>query len=133
MYYPDLVRHSFFRSPAWRWLRARRLVDRGMYVVRRRDDEPTGRAGQYLRAVARCQPGRPTRGVPRRLADVHAARLLHEAGGATRLLVQARLLARQSTDEIARLTSVPAAAVDAYEALFFACRASLAAPDWVTA
>jgi hypothetical protein len=45
--------------------------------------------------------------------------------------VQARLLARQTPDEIARLTGVPAPMIDAYEALFFHCRDRLDAPDWV--
>ena len=54
-YFPDLQRHSFFRPPDWRWRRAQWLVARGRYVTPRRDDEETGRAVRYLRALARLK------------------------------------------------------------------------------
>jgi hypothetical protein len=46
--------------------------------------------------------------------------------------VQARLLARQTPAEVARLTGLSAEAVDAYEGLFYHCRPHLDARDWVT-
>jgi GAF domain-containing protein len=49
------------------------------------------------------------------------------------LEVQARLLARHSPEEIARITPLPAEAVATYEALFFNVVDRLDARDWITA
>ena len=62
---------------------------------------------------------------------IWAAHRLHEDDSQTKLLVEARILARQTSGEIAQLTGVPADVVDAYEALFFHCRPFLSARDWV--
>jgi hypothetical protein len=126
-YYPDLLRYSFFRPTDWRWRRTRRLVERGHSFSRRRDDDETGRAVRYLRALGRGHPAAAMRQFP----DVHGARRLHEAGGRTRLVVQARLLAGQAPAEAARLTGVSPEVVNTYEALFFDCRDRLDARDWV--
>jgi hypothetical protein len=125
-YYPDLMKHSFFRPADWRWRRACRLAERGRSFARRRDDDETGRAVRYLRAL-----GRGHTVAVRRFPDVHGARRLHDGGGPTRLLVEARLLARQASADVARLTGVSPEVVDAYEALFFHCRDRLDARDWV--
>jgi hypothetical protein len=47
--------------------------------------------------------------------------------------VQARLLARQSFEDIAQRTIVPAEVIEAFEALFFNVRDRLDARDWITA
>jgi hypothetical protein len=47
------------------------------------------------------------------------------------LQVQARLLARQTCDEIQGATKVSAAAIESYEALFFNVTDRLDAPDWI--
>jgi hypothetical protein len=128
-YHPELQTFSFLRLPDWRWRWAGRLVARGRHVTHRRDDDTTARAVHYLRTLA--HRGEAT--AERRYPEVAAAQRLHAAGGVTRLLVQARLLARQGTADVARLTGVPARVVEAYEALFFQCRDRLDACDWVTA
>src|SRR4051794_32427196 len=119
--YPALQRHHPLRPADWRWRRACWLVARGRYVSPRRGDEPTGRAVRYLRAVARSRTGR-VGGLLKRYEDVHAARRLHEGGGAARAVVQAGLLARQTAAGIALRTGVPAAVIDAYECFFFNVR-----------
>src|SRR6267378_3161964 len=96
-YYPDLQRHSPLRPLDWRWRRAQWLVTHNRNFSRRRDDIETGRAVHYLRALA-CSPnGADSAELQRRYPDVYAAHRLHEAGGVTTLLVQARLLAGQSS------------------------------------
>ena len=55
---------------------------------------------------------------PRGATAVHGARQMHEEGGPVALEVQARLLARQSLEEVARCTPT-LDVVAAYEALFF--------------
>jgi hypothetical protein len=131
VYFPDVQRSSCNRHPDWRWGRAGWLVENGRYFSRRRDDADTGRAAHYLRALARSRRGDPRADLLQRFPDIHAARQLREGGGATQVVVQARLLARQTPDDIARLTGVPAQVIDAYEALFFHCRDRLDASDWV--
>jgi hypothetical protein len=130
-FYPDLLRHSLLRPPYWRWQRARSLVERGRYFSRRRDDAPTGRVVHYLRALARSRSGRPGAALPNDFAAIHAARQLHESAAPTRLLVQARLLARQTSLAIAVLTGVPSPVVEAYESIFFNVRDRIRARDWI--
>jgi hypothetical protein len=129
LFYPDLQRHSFLRPADWRWRRAQRLVAQGRYFSRRRDHAQTGRAARYLRALARRS--RPASEAARHYPEIHAARRLHEGGSAVPLMIQARLLARQPIDEVARRTGVPVAVVNAYQGLFFDVVDCLDARDWV--
>jgi hypothetical protein len=131
--YPALQRHHPLRSADWRWRRACWLVERGRYYSRRRDDAPTGRATHYLRALARSRLGRPGAAVLRNFADLHAARQLHESDAPTKVVIQARLLARQTSLAIALLTGVPVPVLDAYESLFFNVQGHLGARDWILA
>jgi len=48
------------------------------------------------------------------------------------LLVEAHLLARRTTAEIAGLTNISASVIDVFEAIFFNCRDFLHANDWIT-
>lgn len=130
-YHPDLQKHSPFRPPDWRWRRANWLVARGLYHCRRRDDEDTGRAVRYLRSLA-SRPGTRGAAALRRYRDVHSARQIRECAGPRGLFVEARVLARQTPGEIARLTGISEDAVRSYEALFFDGRDRLDARDWVT-
>jgi hypothetical protein len=108
------------------------LVDAGRYVSRKRDDEETARAVAYLRALRRGQGGRRQAGVARSLPDVHAARQLNLHGGNATVEVQARLLAAQSFEEVARITGLPPEVVKWYEALFYQVTDRLRARDWIT-
>jgi hypothetical protein len=128
-FYPEILRHSPLRPPDWRWRRAESLVAQGRYFSQGRDDAQTGRAARYLRALARRS--RPAGEAIRHYPDVHAARRLHEGGGPIPLMVQARLLARQSIAEVARFTGTPAEVVSTYEGLFFNVVGCLDAQDWV--
>lgn len=126
----DYANRSFVCPPTWRWQRACWHADHGRNYSRRRDDADTARAIAYVRAV-RCGPeGNPRlgRGVDR---TVHAARLIAEQDDLTTLIIQARILARQTSREIAEQTGIDAAVIDAYEALFYSCRPRLIARDWV--
>src|SRR5262245_41204831 len=112
--YPELQRRSPHRPPAWRWERALDLVRLGKYVSARRDDEATARAVRYLRARRRCRRESQVQRLANTYPDVHQAHQLAEHGGSTVVKVQARLLARQSFDEIAHGTSVPVGEVRIY-------------------
>jgi hypothetical protein len=130
-FYPDLQRHHPLRTPGWRWRRACWLLERGRYFSRRRDDAQTGRAIHYLRALTRSRSGRPGARIRKHYSDIHAARQLHESAAPTKLLVQARLLARQSSLEIAVLTGVSFPVLETYEQLLFNIRNHLGARDWI--
>jgi hypothetical protein len=74
---------------------------------------------------SQAQGGVPADGV------LHAAHHLYEAEGLVRFIVQARLLARQSPCEVARLTSFEPAVIETFEANFFDVREHLGAKDWI--
>ena len=124
--YPAFARSSPFRPPDWRWLRAYALLDTYHNFSRKRDDAETGRALRYLRLLCR----RP-RSAARLFPDVQAAHAVYDEGGPTRLLLEAQLLARQTSSAIGELMNLPAEVVDSYESFFFQCREHLAAHDWV--
>jgi len=119
---PDYEQYNPMRSLNWRWGRAMWLVGKGRQFRQDRDDELTGLAVGYLRDRVRCRTDRQFRNLSRRHPDLHAALRLHKNGGLDRWEVEARLLARQSSQEIGRLTDLPIATVDAFESLFFNVR-----------
>src|SRR5262249_49584909 len=81
--------------------------------------------------LARGGPDRRSLDALKSYADIRAAQQLQEDRRTTRLLVQARLLARQTSAAIALLTGVPVPVVDTYEMLFFNVRGHLHAPHWI--
>ena len=134
LYYPDLVRFDPMRPLDWRWERAQSLVAAGSRFRRDRDDEDTGRAVRYLRAVRRLHTADEPIGelkVKPDLLDNHRAYQLHAAASPQTTVVQARLLARQGPDEIGALVSLTPAAVKAYEAVFFNVRQRLEAKVYI--
>lgn len=130
--YAEIQQYSPFRPVDWRWRRAKWLVARGRNFSRRRDDDETGRAVRYIRAFARCAESRLPRSFLTQYRDLNAASRIEDAGGVTEILLQARLIAGQSTEEITQSTGIPPNVVDAYEKTFFHCRDRLCARDWVS-
>jgi hypothetical protein len=122
---------SFHRTPDWRWRRAEWHLRYGHNYSARRDDEATGRALGYQRAIARCRNGVPSAGVVRRYPAVTSAHNLRVNGGTTTTALEARLLSGQTTETVSRLSGVPAETILEYEALFFDCRGHLNASDWI--
>jgi hypothetical protein len=129
--FPAQQRYSVCRSPSWRWKRARAIVEQGLTCTARTDDLTTRRVVEYLRACelplddSQAQSGVPADAV------LHAAHRLYQAEGLGRFIVQARLLARQSPSDVARLTSFEPAVIETFEAIFFEVRDHLDAKDWV--
>jgi hypothetical protein len=128
--HPHFQQQNPLRRPDWRWRRAAWLINHRRSFSKRRDDDQTRQALNYLRGAIRCQGVAITKLLDR-FPEIHAARQLHDNGGLTELMVQARLLARQPSADIAALTGVQATLVDTYEALFFCCRDRIDACDWV--
>src|SRR4051812_16726380 len=101
-----LLPHDPTASADRRWQRALVLAQ-----PRRRcckmDNELTRLAVTYLRRRKR-HPDRP---VPTRLAAVHAAAQIHDAGGRRRWLLEGHALACTAVDEVAGLLSLSPATV----------------------
>lgn len=130
--YPRMQEYSLIRSPAWRWERAQSLVSAGRYATPRRDDDWTRQAVHFLRDAGRCRRAKQLAKLARNHPDVFAARRLHEQGGDAVLEAQARLLAGQTVEDIARLTDLPSSVIGCYELLFYNVTDRLHARDWIT-
>jgi hypothetical protein len=129
--FPAQQRYSVCRSPAWRWQRARAIVERGLTCTARTDDAATRRVVDYLRACEWPLGSSQAPGGVFADAVLHAAHRLYEAEGLVRFIVQARLLARQSPHDVARLTSFEPDTIECFESIFFEVREHLDAPDWL--
>jgi hypothetical protein len=129
--YPAQQRYSACRSPAWRWQRAQAVVQHGLTCTARTDDAPTLRVVEYLRACELPLSGSQAQGGIPTDAVLYAAHRLYEAEGLVHFIVQARLLARQSPAEVARLTSFEPDIIEWFESIFFDVRKHLDARDWI--
>ena len=127
----DFQRDNPFRPLDWRWRRAQHLVDTGGNYCRHRDDRVTGRAVEYLRALARCTTDRRTAKLRQRMADIAQAHRLHVDGGVASCIVQAWILARRSTVETAGRAFLDVDEIATYEALFFDVRDRLNAKYFI--
>lgn len=130
--HPDYEKNHFNRSPSWRFDRACRLVENGSRLDPRRDDRLTLRAAMYVCVL--CSSDRQEEinaSLQRDYPELHAAHRLHDHGGDPRWELEARLLARQTSREIAEAIPLDASVIDAYEATFFNVRDRLDATDWV--
>ena len=69
--------------------------------------------------------------IGRHYPDILAAHQLHQSAATKQCIVERRILAGQTSTEIARLAKIPARVIDTYEAVFFCCRDRLKARDWI--
>ncbi|HEX4608574.1 MAG TPA: hypothetical protein VH092_10255 [Urbifossiella sp.] len=113
---------SFFRRPAWRWLRAEFMLAAGRRCDRRVDDAWVAHA----RAAIQNRGGAGSKA-----ATVRAAHEIWAADPVVKGELEARLLTVESYDRIAGRLGRPAAEVEAYAEVFFAVRPMRAATDWL--
>ena len=118
-------------DPHWRWVRAQELLRQNKNPSRTLDDEWTALTFQYLRR--RASLSRPDRlsSFPGRLRKLRRAHCIREAGGPLQLEIEARLLARMTTEEIAESMGISRGVVEAYEAMFFSVREFLDCKEWI--
>jgi hypothetical protein len=121
---------SFFRTPAWRWARARWLSERRTRKRRAVDDEWVERAVHYLAAQRKAKPGHAPAPVYGPAVEA-ALDLYRDTAPQRRWHVEALLLTAEPLEEVARLTGVPVETVEAYHQLLFDVRPRLRARDWV--
>ena len=122
----ELTMENPHRPPDWRWRRARFRVETKSRRQLRQDDDWTGRAKRFLRLATRDE-AKAFRSDP----ELGAAWHFSTGGGLKRAEVEARVLARQSPDEIAVACRLGTSVIKLYETLFFAVRDRLNAQSWV--
>ena len=98
------------RQPDWRLQRAQRLCEAKHAVEG--EDEGMRAACRLLEAL---EDGTATEVMP----DEHAAWRLYSDNTEARWELEARILARQSIEDIAKVMDLSAAVVETYEQLFF--------------
>ena len=117
--YHEYETQNPLRSPSWRWDRAQDLVRHGRYYSKKRDDPQTGEAVRYLRARRRGEYHSHSSGRTKRYSDLHVAHGIFTENGLRQLEVQSRVLARQTTSEIADAMSMPPGGIKGYKEVFF--------------
>lgn len=130
--YPALQRMHGRRRPSWRWDRANELIQEGMYLSRRRDDEPTRIAVSFLRELGKCLTESRLKRVTERYRYLARAHEIWQTAGAVRLQIECRVLARQTNTEIGLAMNLPPETVQAYEDLFFNVRDKINASSYIT-
>jgi hypothetical protein len=115
-----------------RWLRANHLVERGGCLSPVHDDHWVGQAVAFLTALAECRGDEEHAQLAREMPAIYQAHQLHAyEPPLLRWAVEARILAREPFDAIARKCGLLAEAVVAYESLFFCVLDKLHADTWV--
>lgn len=108
----------------WRMRRA------GWMVRSKREDDPRYDDAETLRAV-RYLLSKRDGNTDEDFQDINTARRIHKGSQRRRLEIQARLLARQTPEQIAKRVDLPAKAIVAFEALFFHVQDRLNATEWI--
>lgn len=134
----DFQRNNYYRSPQWRWDRVLEMARRGPTPFRcsRRDDAYIRAGHKFNRALGNREEESERRELfwdtpglfyAWQIFDKHT----EDATGGQ--IIQARLLARQSNEEIAKAMSTIPETIEWYEAMFFNVSDRLDNRDWITA
>lgn len=129
--YPEQQQYNPFCRPDWRWSRATDLIASGKYFSAKRDDAPTGIAVAYLRETNRCLSELRQKRVKERFLHVAQAHRIWQSAGATRLKIEARILARQADVEIGWEMNLPAATIQAYSDLYYDVRSRIESMSYI--
>jgi len=105
-------------SPAWRWCTAMYVIDPGCGNPPNSDDPWVQEAAEFL---AQCRTGWSEGSIEPTQTQrvIREACVLQADNKIQRAILEARLLAGETYDEIARHSGIPIAVVQAYEQLFF--------------
>jgi hypothetical protein len=127
--WPEFQQHNIDRRLDWRWCRAFSLIRNEIRFNPKWDDAETGSAVEFLRALLRNP--QTLASLAERMPDLFAAHEIITGPFDQRLELESRLLARQSSEELAEQLSISPAAVDAYHDTFFDVRARLDAKTYI--
>jgi hypothetical protein len=120
-----------FLSPSWRNERVETLLADPEARISRWDDDDVKIFYKFLARFRRAE-ARHRGALARPFPDVYQAYVIRTHPDATvRNVIEARILARQSDEEIAKLNRTTPGAVALYHRLFFDVRPNLDARDWV--
>lgn len=122
-------------EPAWRWLRARELVEHKTKPRNWHDDETVKRAYVYLMKVDKMNP-RTMRDASIRWPIVHDAFQIWDNkknGKGSRWIYEAAVMAKVSPEEMSEYLQIDVKTLELYEELFFDVRCRLSHPGWVNA
>ena len=121
-----------FHRPSWRWDSAEALCREGRRP-KRWEDPAIGAALSYLRGFSQNHGPSARRSCAGRYREIAAAHELFRSAMPTRHEVEARLLAGQSTIDIAAKVSLDVAVLDSYSTFFFDVGDAVArgAVDWL--
>jgi hypothetical protein len=123
--------HDFRKDPAWRWHRSGYLLDHGRQPLRR-DDTATREAWLFRRALGQCRGAEDREWLARdspALIDAHHS--FTSAVPLRRAELEARLLAGETDDVIARKCGMAPAGVTSYHDLYFDVRSKLQASGYI--
>jgi len=123
--------NPFRRPPAWRWLRACHLVEDNKRPARGRDDDKVREAVRFCRALRRCKDDRAQDRLACKMPVLYQAWLLNQKASLGRSELDARILAGEASQAIARKCLLTEDVVDAYHDVYYCVRNRLHAPDWV--
>ncbi len=88
-------------------------------------------AWRFAAALAKARTSRDRAALRKEMPAVNAAHRIYQANGPTRWIVEARLLARQSDEEIAQAVGLEAGVVEWFEKLFLHVRDRLESTSWL--
>ena len=107
------------KKPNWRWKAAEFLAERSRHPYKT-DEQLIRNATKYLRTSDE-----------QRFPLIHASHAIYKEDGLLRAEIEARIVAEQTDDEIAKRCRISADLVKVYEALFFCVREYRHATDWI--
>lgn len=122
-----------FRSPNWRYERVQELCDRSMKVLPLsvHDDDVIRNARTYHMARKSANPSKLSSFFARQPGMYYAFQIYDHYDDVVRVWIEARILARQTNEEIADKIGTLPDAIDCYEKLFFNVRDRIDRGDWI--
>ena len=125
--YPRQLAYDPFRPPDWRWHAPTGSLPMAAtsHGAATTISPPASSTTCALEPHTRGRPHWPP--LPRHPRRTSSTKAPPQSSA----LSKARILAGQTSTEIARLAKIPARVIDTYEAVFFCCRDRLKARDWV--
>jgi len=118
------------RRPAWRWDLAGELIASGLTAPRAATDPMFAELVRFRRTIAKADVSTISTTTTKQ-PELFEAWRLREQDGLPRWVLEARLLAGQSTEAIAKLQGLSVPVIEAYQAAFFDVADRLGSTLWV--
>jgi hypothetical protein len=125
-----------FRPVNWRWERARLMREKKIRISRDPDDRWIQAAYKFQAKLSKCKDDVDRWELMERYPAIYAAYLIFSRGGGEerhplRYAVEARLLAKQTPEQIGTMAGVDPTVIALYERVFFNVNEKLINPDYV--